>query len=181
MALSSTTKGFWPRKNIGGMELPEPFEFIIANSEVVTLGDAVTLVSGYIEVVDSGDPVLGVVVGIVDRFGVPINHPDADHDGTVTGDDTFTAAADNATDHKVKVQVIIHPDVLYYNDADSDLTAAEVGTYFDTTATGDQITGTGTTKGAFQLISLDPDGDADASKGLFKISESQLLAYAQQA
>lgn len=179
MALSSGTKGFYPRKNISGPDIPTAFEFIIDNSETVTIGDAVDLNAGYIQVVDAGDNPLGVVVGIVDKNGVPVNHPDADVDGTVTGDDTYASASDNQTDKMCKVQVIISPDVLYYNDADSTLTQAEVGTYFDVLSTGDQITSTGTTAGAFQLISLDPDGDGDASKGLFKICETQLLAYAQ--
>lgn len=181
MALTSGTKGFWPRKNISGPDIPTAFGFIIDNSETVTLGDAVDLNSGFIQVVDAGDKVLGVVVGIVDNKGIPVNHPDADVDGTVTGDDTYAAASDNQTDKKVKVQVVISPDVIYYNDADDTLTQAMVGTKFNANSTGDNVdvATSGSTGGQFQLISIDPDADGDASKGLFKIAESQLDPYTQ--
>jgi len=180
MALTSTTKGFWPKKNLTGPDLPVALEFILDDSETITIGDAVDLNAGFIQAVDAGDDVLGVVTGIVDSNGVPVNHPDADVDGTVTGDDTYVAASDNTTVKQVKVQVITSPYVLFYNDADGDLAQAQVGTFYDTTATGDQIDQSSTTtNGQFQLISIDPDGDGDASKGLFRISESQLYAYAQ--
>lgn len=180
MAKSSGAKGFIPVRNIEGPDIPTAFEFIIDNSETVTIGDAVDFNSGYLQVVDAGDNPLGVVVGIVDANGVPVNHPDADVDGTVTGDDTYATASDNTSDKKVKAQVIISTNVLYFNDADSDLSAAKVGLYFDTTATGDQITGSGSTSaGAFQLVVWEPNNDGDASTGLFKISETQLFTYAQ--
>jgi hypothetical protein len=34
--------------------------------------------------------------------------------------------------------------------------------------------------GAFILVKRDPDGDGDASKGIFKIAEHEWDAYAQQ-
>lgn len=181
MALTSTTKGYWPRKNMSGPDIPTAFEFIIDDSETVVLGDAVDLNSGFLQVVDASDKVLGVVVGIVDANGIPVNHPDADVDGTVTGDDTYVTESDNTTDKKVAAQVIISPDVIYFNDADDTLTQAMVGTKFDSNSTGDNIdvATSGTTGGQFQLISIDPDDDADLSKGLFKIAESQLDPYTQ--
>jgi len=179
MAFPANSEGFFYRKSLISADEPTIFDFIIDNSEAVRVGDAVDLNSGFIQVVDAGDDVLGVIRGIVDQNGLAVNHADADIDGTVNDDVSYTAASDNQTDKQVRVQCIVSPFALFYNDADSDLTQAEVGTFFDTTATGDQITGTGTTSGQFQLISTDPDGDGDASKGLFKISETQLLAYAQ--
>jgi hypothetical protein len=53
--------------------------------------------------------------------------------------------------------------------------------FLDVVAASDQIDeSTGlSTDGQFQLVGLDPLGDADASVGLFKIAESQLDPYAQ--
>lgn len=180
MAFPSGSEGFFYRKSLISSDEPTIFDFILNDDEPVRVGDAVDLNSGFAQVVDAGDPVLGVVQGIVDQNGLAINSADADIDGTVNDDVSYTAAADNETDKKVRVQCIVSPFALFYNDADSTLTQAEVGTFFDTTATGDQITSSGSSNGQFQLISLNPDGDSDASKGLFKISESQLFAYAQQ-
>ena len=179
MAFPANSEGFFYRKSIISSDEPTIFDFILNDDEAVRLGDAVDLNVGFIQVVDAGDPVLGVVEGIVDQNGLAVNHASADIDGTLNDDVSYTAAADNETDKKVRVQCIVSPFAVFYNDADSTLTPAEVGRFFDTTATGDQITGAGGASGQFQLISTDPDGDGDASKGLFKISESQLFAYAQ--
>lgn len=175
--------GFYYRKHMHGLTTGAVAEFIIDNSETITIGDAVDLNAGFIQAVDAGDDVLGIVVGIVDKHGVNVDGQHADIDGTVSGSGnslTYAAASDNQTDKQVKAVVMMDPFSLFYNDADSGLTQAEVGTFFDTTAAGDQITGTGTTSGAFQLVELDPDGDGDDSKGLFRIAEWQGWAYAQQ-
>ena len=68
----------------------------------------------------------------------------------------------------------------YFNDADSTLTQAEIGTYFDTVAGGDQITGAGATategsnNTAWILMEIDPFNDADLSLGIFRIAKTQL-------
>ena len=176
MALSSGTKGFYFRKNmVGGDDHPPYADFILANSQTVTLGDAVTLSSGFAAVCSTNDRPIGIVDSIVDFNGLPVNgfNSHATQTGTVTGDDTYASASDNQTVDQVKVRVSMYrPMDLYYNDADDTLAQANIGTYFDMNSTGDNIdVASGTTSGVWQLMEIDPDNDGDASKGLFRIAE----------
>lgn len=98
---------------------------------------------------------------------------------TLTPDDTVAVSSTNQSDatRNIKAEIIVNPDVLFYNDANGDLAATNEGQLFDTVAAGDQIdqSSASDTSGQFQLIERDPDGDGDASKGLFRIAESQLV------
>ena len=175
----TSSKGFIYRKSLTpGVSTPIAQEFLIANSEgPLTVGDAVQLTSGYVTIAATGESILGIVLGFVKK-GENIFKNNVSVGGTKAGDDTYTAASDNATVDLVKAVVSVDPMALYENEADSTLTQAEVGTYFDTTAASDQITGSGSgTISQFQLIELvteNGDGSAEDSKGLFKISQSQL-------
>ncbi|QGH72317.1 MAG: hypothetical protein [Podoviridae sp. ctg2L5] len=176
MALTSGTKGFYFRKNMEGDASHPPYaDFIIGNSKTITLGDAITLSGGYAQAASTNGRVVGVAVAIVDKNGLPVHgfSSHADHDGTVTGDDTFVSASDNATDKMVKVRVMMaRSGDLYYNDADADLAQANIGSYFDMNSGADEIdVATATTSGVWQLVEIDPDNDSDASKGLFRVAE----------
>ena len=179
MAKSSGVKGFWYKKNLSpNVEDPMRLEFLIANSEgPLTIGDAVQLTSGYLTIAATTEVVLGILEGFVDKNGKNIFTNTVSVLGTKSGDDTYTAASSNATVDMVRGVVNIDPNALFYNEADSTLTQAEVGTFFDTTATADQVTSTGSTLAQFQLIELvtvNDDGTSEDSAGLFRISESQL-------
>jgi hypothetical protein len=72
---------------------------------------------------------------------------------------------------------------LFFNDADDTLATTNLLQFFDLASADPNtisVSSASDTAGQFQLVQLDPDGDADASKGLFKIAESQFDAYAQQ-
>lgn len=176
MALSSTTKGFTPRRSLITSESPVLVEFVIGNSKTITIGDAIVLSAGYAQASGGGDTLAGICVGIVDSKGVNVFERGADVDGTLTGDDTYVSASDNTTDKQCKVQLIVDTMYLFENTADSTLTAAEVGLFADCNATADQITGTATsTQAQFQLVELvttDISGAASTTKGLFRICES---------
>lgn len=177
--------GFFYRKHMLGLTTGATDVKIIANSQTITIGDAVKMASGFATLALNTGIVYGVVVGLVDNQGLNLTSSKADYDGTVSGDGdtlTYVATSDNQTDHMIKAIICVDPFVLWYNDADGSLTNAMEGTFFDTVAASDQISASSTsgTSGSFQLVSRDPDGDADASKGLFRIAESQLWAYAQQ-
>jgi len=179
MALSSGTKGFVYKKHLDpSVDKPATLEVIIANSGgPLTIGDAVQWTSGYLTIAATTEAILGILVGFRTESGENIFKTKEDHGATLSGEDTLTAASDNITVHKVKGVVITDPYALFLNTADSTLTQAEVGTYFDTTATSDQITGAGSTIAQFQLVELvtvDDEGNDDNDAGLFRISESQL-------
>lgn len=181
MAYSASRKGFYPNKNFSHSESPSVLEYIITTSAVITIGDAIEIWDdpGYANVADADDKIAGVCVGIVDSKGINIfttlGAPSVA--GTRSGDDTYTAASTNKTVDQVKVQLVPALEgQLFYNEADSTLTAAEVGTYFDLTANGDQVTSTGDqtphTAQLVELISL-AGGPNGGGEGLFRFSRSQ--------
>jgi len=166
--------GFQYRKNLLTKDAPVMLEFIIDNSDTITIGDAVMLNSdGHAVVATAGEEVLGIVAGVVSSKGLAID-PDS---GTLAD---YTVDSDNETVDAVKVQVIVDKYSLFSNDSSGTLATTNLMQFFDLTSESqiDQSSASDTT-GQFQLISLDPDGDADASKGLFRIAESQLDPYAQ--
>jgi len=174
--------GFKLYGHMFGCQAPMTQDILIKGSETITLGDAVDMDTlGCVKANDAGDYVYGVVVGLVGPAGTPLSKlPSGDVDGTYSGNagqygsETYTAAADNTTDKKIKARVIVDPFALFMNDAAGDMAQADVGQFFDLTDE-DQIADQDghLTSGAFQLMKLDPDGDADASKGLFRIAEWQ--------
>ena len=176
MALTSTTKGFTPRRSLITSESPVIVEFVIGNSKTITIGDAIILSAGYADVSAGGDTLAGICVGIVDNNGINVFENGASVTGTLTGDDTYVSASDNTTVDMCRVQLIVDTMYLFENDADSSLTAAEVGLFFDVDATGDEITGTGSaTQCQFQLVervTTDISGASSTEKGLFRICES---------
>lgn len=184
MALSAAT-GFRLRKSLYGIEPGATVAYRVANSATLKLGDAVRVnTAGFLVRAAAGNPVLG----IVDNFRVT-NRSDVDGTSpfalggttggaTLTEDDSLVTASDNQTRVEfVNASVIVDPAgiLLFYNDADTDLARTQLNMFFDVIAASNQITGTGSdANGQFQLIEIDPDGDADLSKGLFRIAENQL-------
>lgn len=187
MAVSSTSvKGFKFRKNLYGVDQPASQDLIIGNSQTLTIGDAVRVNdAGYLAVCAAGDAILGILTGIVDQNGTNIFSPRATGTtgSTLTPDDTITVSSTNQSDatRYLKGQVQLDPAGanLYYNDADDSLAQTNLMQFFDTTSSADQISvsSASDTSGGFQLIRLDPDGDGDASKGLFRIAEPELMTY----
>lgn len=192
MAVSSTSvKGFKTYKSLNGVDVPNQLLFIIENSSTVTVGDAVRLdTNGCIKRAASTDPaVLGVVQGIYDSTGQmgvfsPRIATAAISGATLTYDDTIATASDNRTNTLKQLSAYVIPDqgeVLYENTATTNtaLAQANVGSFYNVvTSNPGQIDSTtaSVTSGQFQLISLDPDNDGSTAKGLFRISQQQLVS-----
>ena len=163
--------GFKLRKNLDGSSASSHalLEITAANSIVVQKGDLVRVnTGGFGALVTTGDVIVGVVAGVVDSKGLPID-PDS---GTR---DVYTMASDNQTVAQKKIQYIpALPQYLFYNDADDTLAQSNLFQYFDVNDENDVDVATGhdSTVSQVQLVQIDPDGDADASKGLFRIVES---------
>jgi hypothetical protein len=173
----SSSKGFRYWKKIGpNAEDPQRIEVTLASSTGValTVGDAVQYTAGYLTIAGTGESILGILEGFVTESGESIFKTKETLAGTKSGDDTYTPGAGET----VKGIVNVDPMALFFNEADSSLGQAEVGLYFDTTATSDQITGAGSgTQSQFQLIELvttDMSGATQNDCGLFRIVESQL-------
>lgn len=167
-------RGFEFRKSLITKDSPTLLSYIIDNSDTITLGDAVMInTDGHVVVATAGEEVLGIVVGVVDSKD---NAVDADS-GTLAD---YTVESDNETDKAWKVKVIVDKYSLFANDASDTLATTNLGQFFDLTSESQiDASSASDTTGQFQLISLDPDNDGDASKGLFRIAESFLDPYTQ--
>jgi hypothetical protein len=154
---------------------------LLAGSATVKIGDLVRVnTSGLLVRCATGEYPAGILVGIVDQNGINVFSPRAQGTtgATLTPDDQVATSSSNATDatRNLKGQVVI--DVagtnLWYNDADGDLAQTNLFQMADA-ANGNQITtgGLSDSNGTMQLMQLDPDGDQDLSKGLWRIHENQ--------
>ena len=180
MAKTAAT-GFYFRKGLNGLEHPATTDILLAASATVKIGDLVRInTSGLLVRAETGTVVGGVLVGIVDQNGINVFSPRASGTtgATLTADDTITTASTNISDasKQLKGQVIldVSGQCLFYNDADGDFAQTNLFQFFDVAA-GSQVTtgGASDANGQVQLIAIDPDGDADASKGLFRLNETQ--------
>jgi len=179
--------GFEYRGNLNGSENPVTIAVPINDSDTVKVGDALQLEAfssgGGCKRAAAATEVLGICVGIVNKDGIDLDNANSDtYDGTWTSSTkTYAAAADNMSDKLVKALVVVDKGALWYNDSAGTLAIADDLKFFDLTDQ-DQIADQdgADNAGAFILWKRDPDGDADASKGIFKIAESELDAYAQQ-
>lgn len=172
--------GFEYRGQINGADNPILENLIIANSETITVGDCISMSSGFVIRGTSSTVQYGIVVGLVSNKGIPLDNVSADQfDGTWTSSSkTYVATSDNQTDKKVRAVVCPDPNALWYNDSSGTLTTAMLKQHFKLTDEDqiDQSTNSATV-GHFQLWKLDPDEDADASKGLFRIAQWQGMSW----
>lgn len=176
---------FQYRGQLNGAENPVVLDVLVGNSDAVVVGRAVKLDTlsngGGIIAATAGSRILGILVGLTDKNGIDLDNTKQVHSGTwVASTQTFTAAADNMTVDGIRGKVVVDKDALWYNDAAGDLVVADEYKFFDVAnayQVGDQ--NGHDSAGALMLIKRDPDGDGDASKGIFKIAESNLDAYAQ--
>ena len=142
------------------------------NAGVFQVGDPVRVDDqGFLSLADAvADGIIGIVVTVVDTNGKA-----KDPDSTTL--DTWTLSSDNETVAGDLVGFIpALPNYLFYNDADASLTATMELQFMNINAGTAEIdvgTATDSASEQFRLIERDPDGDGDASKGLFQIVESQ--------
>ena len=166
--------GFSYRKNLDGSAyVPSLLYGIGVNSGEITIGDPVRIDNeGFISLADAvTDGIVGICQQVVTADGASKTLDS----GTT---DTYTLTSDNETVAKDKIGFIpALAHYLFFNDADASLGQGNIGQFFNINAGGAEIdvgTATDTANEQFRLISIDPDGDADASKGLFQITETQL-------
>ena len=166
---------------LNGAENPVIRTFLIKDSAHVAVGEALTFSTGA-DSAATGNKILGICVGIVDKNGIGLDNTSWTIDGTwVSSTKTYTAASDNTTVGLVRVQVITDKNALFKNDASADISAIEEGMKFNLTSATQIDGGAGVdAAGQFELVKYDPEGTGDASMGTYKICESYGDAYAQQ-
>ena len=162
--------GFRYRKNLDGTAgAPANLNVVGANSVVFQVGDLIRVnTSGFGALVTTGDVILGVVTGVTDKNGIAVD-PDS---ATL---EVYTMASDNQTVAQKKVHFIpALPNYLFFNDSDDTLARTNLFQFFDVNDENDVDVATAhdSTSSQVRLVEIDPDGDGDASKGLFQIVES---------
>lgn len=171
-------KGFQFANTLGGESItPLTLDVLAKASVAFEKGDAVRInTSGHVDVADANEAIAGIVLSVVDKYGTRV-----DNDANAL--DTWTMDSDNVTDTDKNYQVRFIPalaNYLFYNDADGDLAQTNLLQYFDLAdhTQVQQSSASDTAPKQVRLVAIDPDGDGDASKGLFQIIESQ---FAQAA
>lgn len=154
----------------GGVPHPNTEDVLIKNSAVITIGDVVrSYVAGYGEVAVAARPVLGVVVGVVDKNGLPVD-PDA---GSL---DTYTVASDNQTVAMKRMQVITSKDAVFSASQDGTVGATNDSELRGCTMdlvnehTLDESTALRNASGQFYCLGADPE---DATRILCSIMEHE--------
>jgi len=149
-------QGFRPYGSLAGDLTQATFPFVVSNGIKITAGNAVNLVGGYLE-----NCALNDTVGVL---GVAAE--------TVTGNTTAGTTCGVFTD----------PNLVYYNTTQTllELAQSSVGKCFKiATQSGKQyisLTAGAVNSGyAFICLKINPDGDGDQTKGLWKIYKGQLF------
>jgi hypothetical protein len=161
--------GFSYRKNLDGSAYaPINMRFVGKDSIAFQVGDLVRInTSTVIDVVDATEAIAGVCVGVEDKNGLPV----ATDSGTT---DTWTMASDNTTVNLYKVIFIpALPNYLFYADGDASNSSGDEFAFTDVTDHNSPANSYGDATAQLRLIERDPDHDADASKGLYQVAESQ--------
>jgi hypothetical protein len=173
--------GFIFRKNLHGTaEVPALLSMVAKDSIVFTVGDAIRLnTSGFLDLSTADEQIIGFVQTVVDKNGSPVA-PDS---GTT---DTWTMGSANQTTTLNEIMFIpAFGDYAFSADSDTTITVADLGKYFNIKSTSDAIitSGESYTIGTlmFQCVGLDPNSDADASMGLYRVVASQMGQISQAA
>lgn len=164
--------GFSYARNLDGSAYVPSLLYIIGKSSVTfTVGDAVRIdTSGFCDICAAGEYILGFVAQVVTR-AEKAKDPDS---GTLHD---YTMASDNETSAKDMIGIIpALPNYLFFNDSDGNMDESHIGMYFDLISESqvDETSGDDSTTKSLRLWEYDPDNDADASKGLFNVVESQI-------
>lgn len=168
---------FIPRGTLSTNAAPVLRSQIITNSVVVTEFDSVKLASGFIALGTTGALVFGHVVGVVTKEGVGLETSGATGAQTGSFAGTYTAASDNQTVAKVKVQCDISKYSLYSAEEDAAIgttTGSNLAGYTQDLAdedTLDESTAAATT-GQYMGWGVDPLNTAQA---IVNIYESQVF------
>lgn len=160
-----------------GVTHPSTVPVLIKNSATIQIGDMVrSYVAGVAEVSIAAKPILGVVVGVVDSMGLPVD-PDS---GTL---DTYTVASDNQTVGLKKAIVMTSKDAIFSGDVDGTIGTTNTsnlrGCTFDLTDENSIAETSALRNSTGQLYGHGTDPE-DSTRLLVSIMESELdgtIAY----
>lgn len=188
--MATTDTGFQFKGNLAGRPTGIQKAFLIEDSGTITVGDAVRgsydagAANGMIELAAAGNPILGVVVGIVDRNGISLDNSKLSKTGTWTSSTkTYVAASDNTTVDQVKALVDIDPLSIWSAQPDAAIgtttssgSSDQLGSFTDIVAASDQPDENNAgnafnVKAQLFIWGTDPENTA---RGLYSIAEHQV-------
>ncbi len=156
---------------------------IIDNSETLTLGDAVAIVTGNAELLDSATAAFsGFVHDIVDSKGLSVFGSIATlGSATVASGDTVTVAGNNETVDLIAVMIDVSKLSIYSalvtGTMNTTVNSNKPGAWVNSATTGDRVTESSATRtiataGHLKAWGADPD---DSTRMLVSISESDIF------
>ena len=178
--------GFQFKYNLAGRTSGIQRNFTISNSATITVGDMVKLTSGFIALASSNSPIMGVVIGIVDKDGIDLSSSRYSFAQAAYTDSTRTVVCGNAnatatTGDGVQAVVDIDPFSVWSGQTDNDNTDGQsrlAGCYSDIIAASDQVDDdtAATTQGQLFIWGANPETGAEHSN-LYSIAQHQLFGW----
>lgn len=179
--------GFQFKYNLAGRTSGIQRNFTISNSATITVGDMVSLTSGYIALSGANAPIMGVVVGLVDKNGIDLSSSRYSFAQAAYSDSTRTVVCGNAnatanTGDGVQAVVDIDPFSVWSGETDNtstDTQARLAGCYSDIIAASDQVdddTGA-TTQCQLFIWGADPESPSTIKANLYSIAQHQLFGW----
>jgi len=151
---------------------------IIVASATITVGDMVQLSNGFIDLAGTGTPIVGVVVGLVDKNGIDLsNTRESFTQAAYTASTrTVVCGSNNQTVDKVQAVVDIDPFSRWVAETDNGNTDGQtrlMGCFTDIVAASDQVdddTAADNTQAQLLIWGANPDGSAS---NIYSIAEHQ--------
>lgn len=181
--MAATNTGAKFKYNLAGRTSGILYTQMIKGSEVITIGDFVKLSTGYVTRAAAGNNLLGVVVGIVDKYGIPLDESKWSNVEGTWSSSTYTLTVgshnpDSTSYDQYKAIVDIDPFSVWSIEPDSTIggtTGSNLAGYYidliDEDET-DENTAHASTQASLHLWGVDPE---DATRHLVNIYEHQAI------
>jgi hypothetical protein len=151
---------------------------IILASATITVGDMVQLSNGFVDLAGAGTPIVGVVVGVVDKNGIPMANSKYAKTQAVYTESTKTVVcgSNNQTVDMIQAVIDIDPFSRWVAETDNGNTDGQTrlaGCFTDILAASDQVdddTAADNTQAQLLIWGANPDGTA---QNIYSIAEHQ--------
>lgn len=174
--------GFYYDTNLLGNVGKTIKEYVITNSQTISIGDAVTCtVTTGVGISGANANIMGIVDGFTDNDGRPGGVSPYIEYTASTVPFEFVAEGDNQTDKMIKARVIVSPFAIYSNEPDATINSTtgsgKFGYYSDIVSASNQVDESDASSGEKQMFIYGTKAAPDLSGttyGLYIIHQSQL-------
>ena len=177
--------GFQFKYNLAGRTSGIQRSFIISDSATITVGDMVKLTSGFVALSGANAPIMGVVVGLVDKDGIDLSSSRYSfaQAAYTSSTKTVVCGAANSTGDQVRALVDIDPFSVWSGETDltsNDTQSRLAGCYTDVVAASDQVDDDSalTTQCQLFIWGADPESPSTIKANLYSIAQHQLWGWA---